>query len=49
MRHYPFTSDLADHFRPAVEAAPAGSAVEAPDEGLQSAFAAARAWSVAGC
>ena len=44
-----FNVALADHFRPAVVAAPAGSAAGEPDEGLPSAFAAAPACLVAGC
>src|ERR1700679_2947637 len=44
----PTTGALADHFRPVVVAAPAGSAAGEPDEGLPSAFAAAPACLVAG-
>jgi hypothetical protein len=45
----PLTAALAGHSRPAVEAATAGSAVEAPDEDSRSVFAAAGAGSVDGC
>jgi len=45
----PTTGALADHFRPVVVAALAGSAAGEPDEGLPSAFAAVPACLVAGC